>query len=267
MLDNYLILEKTVKKTYSKTRWWSKWEVMKQVLEYFGDVVPFLREIEQDDLAPTTRGQLLNIFRNAADAKDLELELAALVDGGSHFVAATYYLEGDGPLIFSCYGRLATMAKAVAVDAYPNVEAVAHRQANGNLAVFNQLVARTKACITPGLHFFQQKFSQEFHDLVRAFKSARLCCPVQVQHLRPNAASVEELRKFKFLNTDATIRGLVNELPRYLAVADGTVIEEENEKVRWWARHAHALPNWSGVVKQLLLVQPSLLRLNGYSAS
>ena len=247
----------TAMKTYSKTRWWSKWEVMKQVLEYFGDVVPFLRENEQDDLAPATRGELLNIFRNEADAKDLELELAALVDGGSHFVAATYYLEGDGPLIFGCYGRLATVANAVAVDAYPNVEAVASRQANGNLAVFNQLVARTKACITPGLHFFQQKFSQEFHDLVRAFKSARLCCPVQVQHLRPNAASVEELRKFKFLNTDATIRGLVNELPRYLAVADGTVIEEENEKVRWWVRHAHALPNWSGVVKQLLLVQPS----------
>ena len=33
----------TAMKTYSATRWWSKWEVMKQVLEYFGDVEPFLR--------------------------------------------------------------------------------------------------------------------------------------------------------------------------------------------------------------------------------
>ena len=31
----------TAMKTYSATRWWSKWEVMKQVLEYFGDVEPF----------------------------------------------------------------------------------------------------------------------------------------------------------------------------------------------------------------------------------
>ena len=73
----------------------------------------------------------------------------------------------------------------------------------------------------------------------------------------PNAASVAELRKFSFLNNDATIDGLVNELPRYLAAADGTVIEEEEEKVQWWARHARTLPNWSAVVRKLLLVQPS----------
>lgn len=42
-----------------------------------------------------------------------------------------------------------------------------------------------------------------------------------------------ELRKFSFLNNNATIDGLVNELPRYLAAADGTVIEEEEEKVQW----------------------------------
>ena len=121
----------------------------------------------------------------------------------------------------------------MAVDAYPNLEGVASRQANGNLALCNQLVTRTKQCISPGLRFFQRKFSQEFHDLVRAFKSARLCCPVQVQNLHPNAASLAELRKFSFLNNDATIDGLVNELPRYLAAADGTVIEEEEEKVQW----------------------------------
>ena len=73
-------------KTYSATRWWSKWEVMKQVLEYFGDVEPFLRLNENDHLAPATTGQLLDIFNDAADAKELELELA-----GSHFVTATYY--------------------------------------------------------------------------------------------------------------------------------------------------------------------------------
>ena len=40
---------------------------MKQALEYFGDV-----------------GQLLDIFNDASDAKELELELEALIDGGSH---------------------------------------------------------------------------------------------------------------------------------------------------------------------------------------
>ena len=247
----------TAMKTYSATRWWSKWEVMKQLLEYFGDVEPFLRENENDHLAPSTTGQLLDIFNDASDAKEPKLELAALIDGGSHFVTATYYLEGDGPLIFSCYERLASVSHSVAVDSYPNLEGVASRQDNGNLALCNLLVTRKKQCISPGLRFFQLKFSQEFHDLVRAFKSARLCCPVQVQNLHPNAASVAELLKFSFLNDDATIDALVNELPRYLVAADGTVIEEEEEKVQCWARHSRTLPNWSAVVRKLLLVQPS----------
>ena len=68
-------------KTYSATRWWSKWEVMKQVLEYFGDVELFLRENENDHLAPATTRQLLDIFNDASDAKELELKLAALIDG------------------------------------------------------------------------------------------------------------------------------------------------------------------------------------------
>ena len=31
---------------------------------------------------------------------NLKLELAATIDVGEHFVKATYFLEGDGPLIF-----------------------------------------------------------------------------------------------------------------------------------------------------------------------
>lgn len=99
-------------------------------------------------------------------------------------------MEGDGPLVFSCYELLATVSNAVAVAAYPNVKGVARRQAVGNLAVYNQLVAKAEACIYPGLQFFHRKFSQEFYENVRAFRSARLCCPIQVQQLRPTAASV-----------------------------------------------------------------------------
>ena len=34
-------------RTFSETRWWSKWEVLRQVSEYFGDVEPFLRENDE----------------------------------------------------------------------------------------------------------------------------------------------------------------------------------------------------------------------------
>ena len=156
---------------------------MNLVLEYFADVEPFVRE--NDHLASATRAHLMEIFNSPADSKDLELELAAFVDGGNHFVSATFYLEGDGPLVFSCYERLATVSNAVAVAAYPNVEGVARRQAVGNLPVYNQLVAKAKACIYAGLQFFQRKFSQEFYENVRAFRSARLCFQYKSSNFAP----------------------------------------------------------------------------------
>ena len=157
----------TAMRTYSPTRWWSKWEVMNLVLEYFADVEPFVRE--NDHLAPATRAHLMEIFNFLGDSKDLELELAAFVDGGNHFVSATYYLEGDGPLVFSCYERLATVSNAVTVAAYPNVEGVARRQAVGNLPVYNQLVPKPKHVSIQGCSFFRESLAKSF---LRTFVSS-----------------------------------------------------------------------------------------------
>ena len=88
-----------------------------------------------------------------------------------HFVNATYYLQGDGPLIFPGYERLSAVAQAVVVDHYPNTEAVTPEIAKGNVAIYNQLMTQAKACIRPGLDFYQHKFSvQSRADTVRAFK-------------------------------------------------------------------------------------------------
>lgn len=242
-------------RTHSDTRWWSKWEILQQALCYFGDIEPFLRENEE--MSPAMRRHLLEIFDDHQDAQDLRLELAAVVDAGVHFVSATYYLEGDTPLIFSCYERLCSVAHAVAVEHYPNTTAVAREIAGGNAVTYNQLMTQAKACIQPGLNFYRQKFSVQFRTTVRAFKVARLCCPMQVQNLNPTAASVEEFRNFPFLDNDNIIANLARELPDYLAAADGVVMANEEEKLAWWAAHSDTLPHWAGVVKKLLVIQPS----------
>lgn len=48
-------------KTYSKTRWWSKWEMIKQLMALFGDVQPFL---EHNDVGAATREKMLSILRS-----------------------------------------------------------------------------------------------------------------------------------------------------------------------------------------------------------
>ena len=47
--------------TYSETRWWSRWEVMKQILEGFPDVEGFLRL--SNNLSPARVKKLLEIHR------------------------------------------------------------------------------------------------------------------------------------------------------------------------------------------------------------
>ena len=216
---------------------------------------PFLRENEE--ICPANPQHLLEIFDDPQTCQDLRLELAAIVDVWVHFVKATYYLEGDGTLIFSCYEKLSAVVRTAAVDNYPNTVAVAQEIPNGNAAFRSQLIARAKACIQPGLQFYQQKFSGQFYETVRAFKSARLCCPVQVQSLTPTAESLQEFRSFPFIKDDAKIANLAEELPLYLAAAEGVTVTCENDKLTWWAAHEDALPHWSSLVKTLLLIQPS----------
>ena len=78
---------------------------------------------------------------------------------------------------------------------------------------------------------------------------------MQVQHLHPTAASLEEFRNFPFLDNDI-IANLARELPDYLTAADGLVMEDEEEKLAWWAANSVRLPHWASLVKTLLLIQP-----------
>ena len=81
-------------KSYSAIRWWNKWEVMRQLMVYFGVLLPFLEE--HDDVAPAYK--LLGIIHDSDKLAHFKIKLAATVDIGKLFVKACYYLEGDGPL-------------------------------------------------------------------------------------------------------------------------------------------------------------------------
>lgn len=94
--------------SYSETRWWSKWEVYKQLQELFGDVRRILDEAEGDKIAQNTMSQLQALISDPKSLAKLKLELVATNDVGEHFVKATYFLGGDGPLVLSCCQKLLT---------------------------------------------------------------------------------------------------------------------------------------------------------------
>ena len=69
-------------------RWWSKWEVMNQVLTQFGDIEPFLEE--NQDIAPRLADHLRVLLEDQDRRKLLIMELAAVIDAGEPFVKATH---------------------------------------------------------------------------------------------------------------------------------------------------------------------------------
>ena len=146
---------------------------------------------------------------------------------------ATYYLERDGPLIFTCFERLSAVSHAVIVGHYPRILAIAREISHGDAALQNRLITQAKDCVQPGLNFFLQKFNVQFLTNVKA---ARLCCPVQVSALRPDARSLEELKNFPIVD-NATIANLATELPLYFAAADGVICDGEEKKLVWWVAH------------------------------
>ena len=215
--------------------------MFEQLLVQFGDVEQFLQEAEVAKLAP----QIV-----------LQIQLAAIVDVGHHFVTATYL--GDGPLVFSCYEKLQAVAEACRVPHFPNVRAVstaiATEDPTQNVATLEQ---RARACVDPAIQWFLRKFNVQLYDLVAAFKATRFMCLVAVQWMRPTAATVSALRIFPFLNSYRIRDGLIAELPDYVAAAQDVVVTTEEEKVRRWCQHVERLSRWSAAVKQVLLVQPS----------
>ena len=242
-------------KSFSQTRWWSLWEVYHQLFLYFGDVQPFLEQL--NDVSPRTVAQLLAILTSEDDCTTLRLELAAIIDVGQHLVTLTYNLEGDGPLVFSTHELLQKAATAFSQANWSNLKSLC-RSMEENDATIN--ARRVEQEVMEGakgaINWFLHKFNVELGDTVMAFRLARFFDPVLAQSLSLTPEKVNALRAFPFLDKDDIIQGLTDELPQYLAAIDGVELQSDDEKVHWWQRQRN-IPQWSDAVRKLLLVQPS----------
>lgn len=124
--------------SYSKTRWWSKWEILHQIMVQFGDIGPFL--IANPDIGPSLRPKLLDILRSVPGLGQLKMELAAVVDIGEQFVKATYNLEGDGALMVRNIKAKSSFARCLPPS-------VAQSLAPGNVLAEQQWTAYAMACV------------------------------------------------------------------------------------------------------------------------
>ena len=170
----------------------------------FGDVDRFLHQEEVG--SPATLAKLRSILSDPNKNVYLQIELASVVDYGRTFVTATYKLEGDGPLVFSCFEVMEEIQATVRTGYTPNLDAVAQKLSTSSPHRQPQLKAYASKCIQPGLDYFNRQISTILQEAVSAFKAARWFLPTRVQVMRATANCVDSLSIFPFLGSPQVIR-------------------------------------------------------------
>jgi len=240
--------------SYSETRWWSRWEVMKQISEAFPDVENFVQS--SDNLSPATVRKLKEILNDPLKKTQLKIELSVVVDAGALFVKATYNLEGDGSLVLSAYEELRKIYHFISVPHYPNLTACVQQMTHSNTTAQQQLTSYAESCVKPGFDYFKSKFDGDLKPLLTFFKCARLFSPTKVKDIQIDSSTIDELASsLPSMNNLSTITGLKSELPAYLAAVED--IDPSVDTLSWWKGHEEDLPNFCSAFKDVLLVQPS----------
>ena len=168
--------------SYSSTRWWSKWEVMKQMLLYFSDIAPFLNE--NDEIGSDLQPKLLDVLNDVHKCASLHIELAGVVDWGEPFVKACYYLEGDGPLAVECYEAIERIQAGLHTKHIHNVRAVA-QQLSSKVAgdpSHEALVTYSNSCVQPELDYFHRQMASTtgLKMSVEIIRGCRLFSPQKI---------------------------------------------------------------------------------------
>ena len=159
-------------KSYSETRWWSKYEMMVQVHDLFGDIPAF---VNGGQIPKVTTRKLQNILNEQQKLALLKVELAITVDAMKPFVQSTYQLEGDGSLCLQAYQIVRKLEAEMRNLHFPNCSAVIRNIANGNIALQRQSEAYAMACIQPAYDYFASKFlnsGDQLQPAVEIFKAA-----------------------------------------------------------------------------------------------
>ena len=177
-----------------------------------------------------------------------------MIDYGEQFMKGTYNLEGDGPLVFTCYDEVSTIVIAIHIENIPNVRAVAN-SLSLLPTVRQQLITHASKCTKPDLDYFKQQLQTSLKGPMEAFKAARFFSPHKLSLLCPSTADIDIFSSFPFLKSDGLLSSLKAELPAYLVKADG--VDSEIDCLKWWSECETTLPNWAAAAKKVLVAQPS----------
>ena len=87
-------------KSYSETRWYSQFEVLKDVYDKFLDLEPFLLRLIDTNTSVANANRLYEMLTDEVKRRFIKIELAAIVECLEPMCKFCYKMEGDGQLVF-----------------------------------------------------------------------------------------------------------------------------------------------------------------------
>jgi len=204
----------------SSNRWWSWWQVMRYVMERWGEIDGYLRDLRGNDFCKESVAKLERLLNGSAEehrgdgcanrpAKppmrhSIMLELAAVVDWGQQFVEVTALLESDGLVVVDVFDMLLRLEYAIRMPVWTNVDAVSSayyakvvpRGAPNAPELMKKGADRDKlhveAVVKPAADYFESHFGAiedcdgrggEMSELTLLFKCVRILDPFKAVQL------------------------------------------------------------------------------------
>ena len=90
---------------------------------------------------------------------------------------ACYALEGDGPLVLSCYEIINVIVSTIQANHTSALSAVVSQVCAGTLAAGQQLMQYAKSYVQEGLDYFQDQLATTLRDPLSISKAVRLFSP------------------------------------------------------------------------------------------
>ena len=172
-------------------RWWSWWQMMRYVMERWGEMDGYLRDLRTNEFCKETvlkierllngwveekRGNananppvLPSRIQHAPMRHSVMLELAAVVDWGEQFVEVTSLLESDGLVVVEVFDMLLRLEHAINMPVWTNVNAVSkayHNKVVPPGPMRTELIAKgmardfahVEAVVKPAAEYFKSHF-------------------------------------------------------------------------------------------------------------
>jgi len=160
-------------------------------------MLPFLIAMNENDIAHSNCAKMIDVIER--DGLRLEVQICAIIDASLEFIKATYFLEGDGCLIFFACDvlmRLKNHCEIVLSGHFPNVKAHILQK---DPARYDYWMIVAFDCIRPGIEYFNDRiFGEEYSNILLVLKSARYFYPPFAKSLALNPAQsvkvIDDLR-------------------------------------------------------------------------